>query len=198
MAMQTHTVISTPARHAGGQSRAAVRFFLLATLLCSLATGLCTLLVWLTPPRPEGTHLVFPPAFVASTLLLAAGSYAMQRAVRFVRREKQRDFRRWLKIACGIGVLFIAVQSYSLWWLTPAPRVAGEESTGVVAFVLVLASLHALHFAVATLFVAFVTVRAAENRYDHEYHWGVTFCAWFWHFLGIVWVAILAVIAIVL
>ena len=53
------------------------------------------------------------------------------------------------------------------------------------------ALLHGVHFIVALLFVVFVFLRAFADRYDHEYSWGVTFCAWFWHALGIAWLAIM-------
>ena len=66
----------------------------------------------------------------------------------------------------------------------------------MTAFVLALASLHAMHVIVATLFLSLVTVRTFAERYDHEYYWGVSVVAWFWHGLGIVWLAILAVFAI--
>ena len=51
-------------------------------------------------------------------------------------------------------------------------------------------------FVVATLFLSLVAVRTFADRYDHEYYWGVSVVAWFWHALGIVWLAILAVFAI--
>jgi hypothetical protein len=41
-----------------------------------------------------------------------------------------------------------------------------------------------------------VTLGALADRYDHEYFWGVSLCAWFWHALGIVWVCILIVFVI--
>jgi len=42
----------------------------------------------------------------------------------------------------------------------------------------------------------YVTVQALADRYDHEYYWGVTLCAWFWHALGLVWCVILATMGI--
>jgi len=46
---------------------------------------------------------------------------------------------------------------------------------------------------VALLFLVFIYLRALADRYDHEYSWGVTFCGWFWHGLGIIWITIVAV-----
>jgi heme/copper-type cytochrome/quinol oxidase subunit 3 len=56
--------------------------------------------------------------------------------------------------------------------------------------------LHGMHFVVALLFLCHITVQAMADRYDHEYYWGVTVCAWFWHALGVAWVAILFVMLI--
>ncbi len=58
-----------------------------------------------------------------------------------------------------------------------------------------VAGLHGVHFVIALLFVAWITVNAFADRYDHEYFGSVTFCAWFWHALGIVWMAILTLFA---
>ena len=95
-----------------------------------------------------------------------------------------------------MGSLFLGVQSFGLWTLMPHDRTAQTAQAGVTTFVLMLAALHALHFVVAVLFLSYVTVQALADRYDHEYHWGVTVCAWFWHALGVVWLAILLIFAI--
>jgi len=119
------------------------------------------------------------------------------RAVGAVRREKQRRFRRRLLIALIAGVGFVAVQSYGLWCLFGSqPRTAEAASTGPQAFVFVLTVLHGMHVSIALMFLTFVYLKSLINRYDHEYHWGVTFCGWFWHALGMVWLAIVFVFLI--
>ena len=70
-----------------------------------------------------------------------------------------------------------------------------DAAMGAGAFIFVLAALHGLHFTVALLFLAFVTLRAFADRYDHEYYWGVMVCTFFWHGLAWVWLCILAVFA---
>jgi cytochrome c oxidase subunit 3 len=127
---------------------------------------------------------------------LFAGSLALHRASFWVKRERQGKYRQWLVAAIVLGTLFIGVQTYGLICLFPRDRTELQTSLGVKPFVMVFAALHAMHFFVATLCVAFVAARTIADRYDHEYHWGVTFCAWFWHVLGIAWLAILAIFAI--
>lgn len=193
--MATPTEFLTPDRHAEGHRRAAALFF--ATMLgVVLTSALIAVLMFAVAGQPTGPGRLFPPAFAVSSGLLFAGSLALTRAVRCVRVERQRPFRRWLLTSLLLATLFMGIQTYGLACLLPHDRTASAASTGVTAFVLALASLHGMHFIVATLFLAMVTVRAFAERYDHEYYWGVSACAWFWHALGLVWLAILAVFAI--
>ena len=178
-------------------SRQARRLYVVVACAITLAGGLAGLLIHLTPPGHVGGDSGFPPAFPISTVLLAAGSGWLVRAVQQVRRERQRAFRRSLVLALGAGVLFVGVQSWGLWWLGRQQNPAAAQ-TGANAFVLVFAVLHAIHFTVALLFLAWVTLRALADRYDHEYYWGVSLCGYLWHALGIVWLVILAVLVIAL
>ncbi len=175
-----------------GRIRAARRFFVIAVSVLAgaslVAAGLAGLI-----GRSSSLDLRFPPAFVATTLLLGVGSGLLEQARQAIRREQQPLFRRRLTAALVAAGLFMGVQTYALWTILPAQRSADLATTGVVPFVVMLATLHGLHFLVATLFLSYVAAQASVGRYDHEYHWGVTVCAWFWHVLGIVWLGILAV-----
>jgi heme/copper-type cytochrome/quinol oxidase subunit 3 len=195
--MSVHSFESLSGRHAAGQSRQALLFFLRAVLVCGAAAGV-TFALAAVFGRPVMIEFWFPPAFAVSSVLLLLGSIVLSRAVRSVRHEKQRSFRGWLRMALVTGTLFLGVQGYGLWTLLPAERAADQASLGVTPFVLMLSALHALHLSVAVLFLAFVATRAQADRYDHEYYWGVSICAYFWHALGIAWLFILAIFAIAL
>lgn len=187
-----------PARNADGISRQALQFFALATVTIGIAAILFWFLYRLLGKPHTGEQVLFPPAFAVSSALLLLGSFSLHRAIFFVRIEKQRQFRFWLIVSLVLGSLFMGTQSYALWLIFPNERAYETATLGVSAFVLCLTTLHGLHFGVAVLFVAFTISRAWADRYDHEYNWGVQACAWFWHFLVIVWIAIMAVIAIAL
>lgn len=174
-------------------SRQALQFFGLATI--SLTTAVLLLLLFRQGlgRALNGSESIFVPAFLVSSLLLAIGSYLLHSAVGYVKRERQREFRTRLLWSLGVGTLFMGVQSYALWTLLPLIRPRHVDLANVAGFVALLATLHALHFLVAVLFVILILTRTWGDRYDHEYYWGVRACAWFWHFLGIVWLAILGV-----
>lgn len=178
----------------GSGTRQALHFFAITVVSLTTALGLGWLGSQCWPPSTF-PQAIFPPVFAFSTVMLGLGSLALSQAVQAVRRERQRRFRGWLLGALAFGTLFVAAQLIGLNWLMHRQS-PDEAATGVEPFVAVCASLHALHFFVALLFLAFVLARAEAGRYDHEYYWGVTVCAWFWHMLGIVWLAILGVMAI--
>lgn len=194
--MSTDVRFPVPRRHAAGQSRTAIRFFLMASLAFGAAAAIAGGLAHLLGRPAAQAGFAVPPSFVVSSLLLIVGSVAMTNAVVEVRRERQREFRHWLLVALAAGASFMGVQGYGLWWLLPVQRTTGDASLGATPFILMLAALHALHLSVAVLFLAFVTARAQAERYDHEYYWGVSVCAWFWHALGVAWLFVLLILAI--
>jgi cytochrome c oxidase subunit 3 len=176
------------------QSRFAIQFFLASVGVLALAMLLGRLLIFLLPPTLlRGVQ--FPPVFAVSTVAVLFGSLFLSRALTAVRRERQVEFRRQLLLALSAGGLFVALQMAALNWLLRR-QAPGETQTSATAFVAVMAALHALHFVVAILFLVFVLLKAYSDRYDHEYVWGVLVCAWFWHALSVVWIAVLVVVAI--
>jgi cytochrome c oxidase subunit III len=199
--MDWQTEFETPVSTTLGSyspSQVALRFFAAAALAFSTAGIVALLLIDLHRNFGAGVARAVPPAFLASSLLLFGASTAMGRAVGAVRIERQRSFRRSLVAALALGALFVGVQSYGLSCLLENEQTRASATTTEHAFAFVLTTLHGLHVTVALLFLSFVTVRALGGRYDHEYYWGVTCCAWFWHVLGIVWLGVLAVFAIAL
>lgn len=177
------------------ESGFALRFMFLSLAVYAIAGAMAWGLLRFGGRLLSSPWQVMPPAFGASTGLLAVGSWVLARAVRHVQRERQSPFRRCLLIALAAGTLFVGVQIFGLASLIARQNPA-DVTTGVNAFQIVFVALHALHFALALWFLIFVTLRAFADAYDHEYSWGITVCAWFWHALGIAWCAILAVFVI--
>ncbi|HLJ10499.1 MAG TPA: hypothetical protein VKU82_04885 [Planctomycetaceae bacterium] len=182
-------------RRSPTESRLAIRFIAVAGGVYAAAGGIALALILFLPPSNTPGEVVFPAAFWITSALLAVGSGALQHALWCVRLERQKRFRRSLVVALVAGTLFVGIQTYGLSCLV-RHQVPDEAQTGANAPITVLAALHAMHFALALLFLVWVTLNAWADRYDHEYSWGVAVCAAFWHALGIVWLCILIVFAI--
>ncbi len=175
----------------------ALRYFHVLVLVFVAAGGLGAGLIYLLPAFAAPATFSLPGAFWISSGFLGVSSLMQHRSILAVRLERQRIFRRRLLLALVAGIGFVAVQSYGLWCLLQfQPRTAQAVSTGPEAFVFVLTMLHGMHVTIALMFLTYVFLKSLTYRYDHEYYWGVTFCSWFWHGLGMVWLAILAVFLI--
>jgi cytochrome c oxidase subunit III len=172
------------------RSNLALCFFLLSAVTLAVSIGGAWVMIRISSFVPTGNRFLFPPAFVASTVLLILGSVVLQTASFHVRCERQRLFRRRMFQSLSVGVAFVIFQTQGLWWLLSQKEAAQRIGLRDGAFAFAL--MHGIHFIVALLFVAFVLLQALADRYDHEYSWGVTFCAWFWHALGIIWLVIVA------
>jgi heme/copper-type cytochrome/quinol oxidase subunit 3 len=181
-------------RRPQSESEFALRFFFLSFAVFGAAGALALGLIHFVRYGGMPGRLIMPPAFWITSAALLVGSGVLHRALRSVRTERQAPFRRSLLIALGCGTIFAGVQVYGLWCLLKN-LAAPDAAMGAGAFVFVLAALHGMHFTVALLFLAFVTLRAFADRYDHEYYWGVMVCTFFWHGLAWIWLCILAVFA---
>ncbi len=175
----------------------ALRFFHVLLLVFGAAAGLAAVLIYLLPIFHKPGVISLPGAFWVSTGFLFSSSLLQHWAIQAVRRERQHKFRRDLLLALLAGVGFAAVQSYGLWCLLQTQsRTTLATSTGPEAFAFVLAVLHGMHVSIAMMFLTFVYLKSKSDRYDHEYYWGVTVCAYFWHALGLAWLAIVVVFLI--
>jgi cytochrome c oxidase subunit 3 len=188
--MSTHESESPFSRFLQRRSNVAVGFFVLSVVTLAVSFGGAWLLLRASSVPPMENGFQFPPAFAVSTVLLLLGSVSLQTASYHVRCERQRLFRRRMLQSLIVGIAFVVFQTQGLWSLLPQKRVAEEIRLRDGAFAFAL--MHGVHFIVALLFVAFVFLQGLAGRYDHEYSWGVTFCAWFWHALGIIWLVIVA------
>lgn len=172
------------------RSNLALCFFVLSSLSLTVGVGGAWLLIQLASREGDHSTLFFPPTFGISSALLLAGSFTLQSASWNVRLERQRIFRRRLFQSLVVGTGFVLAQTFGMWCLLGQREAAVTIGLRDGAFAFVL--MHGVHFVVALLFVVFVLLSALADRYDHEYSWGVTFCAWFWHALGIIWLVILS------
>lgn len=170
-------------------------FVLSAAGIYAVVGGAALILIRLLPGASSKGEAFFPPAFWVSTCLLIAVSVALHRGVYFVRLERQKNFRKSLLTGLACGAAFVAIQSYGLSCMI-RHQAPDDVETGSNAFLTMLAALHAMHVTLALMLLIWVTLNAHFDRYDHEYYLGATFCAWFWHGLGIVWMMIMVVFLI--
>ena len=139
----------------------------------------------------EYIPLELPLSFWVSTGLLLFVSVGLHLACSHVRRERQQKFRIWLSITSVAALGFVVLQYFGMHDVLQTHLSRGDGTTKSYGICFTLALVHALHVIGGIGFLGYVVHSAMAGRYDHEKHWTVDNCASYWHFLDVVWLAML-------
>lgn len=143
---------------------------------------------WPPPGTPE-----LPAGLWVSTALLAVLSTLLVVAVRSARASDTSALGRQLTAANALAVAFLAAQTGN-WVAVAAAGELPRESLLLFGFY-VFTVLHALHVLGGIVPLVLVTLRARQGRYVDDPE-PVELVAMYWHFLGVAWLAIFAVLSI--
>ncbi len=146
--------------------------------------------------------LRMPLTFIPSTLLLLGTSVTLHMASRRIANERREPFLKLIRISLVLSVLFIAVQILAMetlleqhFELSKALYPGHNPSFGVNrmnGMCFTFAVIHALHVLGGIGYIIYIDYFGQRGYYDHERHWAVDHCAWYWHFLDIVWLTMIA------
>jgi cytochrome c oxidase subunit 3 len=164
--------------------------------------------------QSEGKWVQFdlPAVFIISTLIIGASSFPMEQALRSAKKGQQDQLLKWLIITLLLGFGFV-VSQYFAWselfgqgiafssrisdikgsyTYVPAGSETMAEAAGVgnvsASFLYAITALHILHLAGGILALFVVLSHAVRKKYTSTEYSGVSLCATYWHFLGILWV----------
>jgi len=138
------------------------------------------------------SNATLPWSFLLSTVCLVLISGLVHWATRSVRRDRFVQTTTLLAASTLSAIVFLGIQVVAMSQMLQETTLKAGNGRGLVGMVVVLAFLHALHVAGGVIALGIVAVRSAMGRYDHERHFAVDFSAQYWHFLDIIWIAMLA------
>lgn len=139
------------------------------------------------------SELSIPVSFWLSTICLVAISIGLQKASWAVAAEDQDRMHLWIDRSGLCAIVFVILQGWGLYSLLDLHMGRAEDGfyrlAGICA---ALSFVHALHIVGGIVFIVWIKVQGLRRCYDHERHWAVDNCAGYWHFLLIIWFAMLA------
>ncbi len=122
------------------------------------------------------------------TAVLVPSSLPLIWAERGIRRDKQWQLRLGLLATLAMGLTFLALQgaeySEGLRHFTFTTNVYGSLFYSITSF-------HGTHVAVGLLMVSWLLAASLHGSFDAHRHERVRIAAIYWHFVDLVWVAIL-------
>lgn len=166
----------------------------LASLTMLFGAALVGFLVIRATTDAWPSDVSLPPFLWVSAGLLIMLSLSMVQALRSIRGGRRSALGRWLVAVLLLGVLFIASQVLSLAWMVSVGSVP-QTSMHSFAFAL-LTTLHGLHVLGGLVATAVILIRNAGGGYCAETHGGVDHLGAYWHYLGIVWLALWLMLAL--
>jgi cytochrome c oxidase subunit 3 len=134
-----------------------------------------------------------PAVIWLNTSILVGSSGALELARMRIRRGETAQFARWLGMAGLLGILFLAGQLLA--WRALVLRGVYLPSNPHAAFFYVLTALHGFHLLGGLVALAWVRRRADRSAYTPRSHAGFTHAAIYWHFMGAVWLFLVAVLS---
>jgi len=140
--------------------------------------------VWRTPDMPA-----LPLGLVACTVLLGGISWSLERALARYRRNDLSGAQMELKMAAVFAVGFLAGQALN--WQQMLVPVTTARTLYPFTFYM-LTGTHALHVLGGLVPLGVVLWRTSRGDYSSSRHQGVMLCAQYWHYLGAVWLVLLA------
>ena len=144
--------------------------------------------IWKTATMPG-----LPLGLIVSTLLLAALSVAMHRALRAVRENGFERLQRSLMLALFLGVAFVMAQALN-WRVMFAATTATDARTLYGFTFYMLTGLHALHVLAGFVPLHVALNKAKRREYSSSNHEGIKLCTQYWDYLGVVWCVLLGVL----
>jgi cytochrome c oxidase subunit 3 len=136
---------------------------------------------------PEGAELETLRTALA-TVVLIASSVTMHKAVQAAETSDRRLSVRWLLVTAALGTIFLANQAIEY---AELPFSISSHAYGSMFYL--LTGFHGLHVIGGVGFML-ATIGAIAGRSKAPSGPTVTVCAYYWHFVDAVWVAMFATI----
>ncbi|GIV08306.1 MAG: hypothetical protein KatS3mg020_0808 [Fimbriimonadales bacterium] len=159
--------------------------------LTTMFGALAVLYLLRTPVRGEFAFQM-PKLTWISTAILMLSSIPYQMALNAAREGKTRAVWRGMMLTLMLGVLFLALQGGS--WSEIARQLQGAPAHFFSAMFYVISALHGLHLLGGLVFVGVLLYHAQVQQIVNAQY--VELGAIYWHFLGVLWVALFGVMLI--
>jgi cytochrome c oxidase subunit 3 len=136
------------------------------------------------PWPPEGFHPEIEIALILLGILLTS-SLTMEYALRRIRRGDRTGLVRGLGVTLVLGVLFLIGQLYDY-------SILGfGVSSGIYGTVFyTLTGFHGAHVFGGVVAIAVMWFRGLGGQFSARHHAAIEGISWYWHFVDIVWVAL--------
>ncbi|EHQ43106.1 MULTISPECIES: cytochrome c oxidase subunit 3 [Myroides] len=140
--------------------------------------------------RPDWlADFVLPMDFTISTVAIVISSVTMHLALKATKEGNVKSGTIYLISTLILGLLFVFLQFKGFGQvISEGYFFTGSESTITTSFLYVIVIVHIAHLFGGMISLLVVIYNHFKQKYNAEQYVGIQLCAWFWHFLDILWV----------
>jgi cytochrome c oxidase subunit 3 len=149
--------------------------------------------VW--PPGPSPDHTSFRGTFdpwhlpLLNTLILLTSGTTVTWAHHALLHNDRKGLINGLWLTILLGATFTCVQAYEY---SHAAFTYSGHIYGATFFM--ATGFHGAHVLIGTTFLIVCLIRSYKGHFTPTHHLGFEFCAWYWHFVDVVWLFLFACI----
>lgn len=147
------------------------------------------------PDSPEliakAIRLTVPWGVLGSSGILVGISASLQRGLSEFRRERSESSLSLLRVAVALSLLFLGAQGLNAVELMSLPSTTARHSLFLFAFNLLI-GLHAAHVVGGVIYLIYCLKRLQKNDPSGDFAQRLKFCVQYWHYLGLVWIPLVA------
>ena len=168
-------------------------WFLLLVVLMTFGGLISAYVVIATNAAAEWNPFDLPVQVWVSTVLILAGSVTYTIAQSALNAENQPKAKIWFLVTTVFGGMFIASQLLA--WFALVQRGVYVQSNPYAGFFYILTAVHAAHVIGGIVALGFIVLRTWEETSSVEEmtkrQQVSNAVAWYWHFMGALWIILL-------
>lgn len=174
-----------------------ITWFLLLVVLMTFGGLMAAYVVVATNGQAEWQPFNLPAQLWISTIILALSSVCLQIAKSAIDHGRQPKAKNWLIATTAFGGAFISSQMLS--WLILVSRGLYMSGNPYAGFFYILTIVHAVHVLGGIVALGAIQIRAwhpTSNPEELKHRQNLArSVAYYWHFLGLLWLALLGLLA---
>lgn len=130
-----------------------------------------------------------PNSFLYSTIVIFISSITFHLAFKAIKANQRNKTTTYLVSTLILGLLFVFLQFKGFNEVVSMGYFfTGSESTITTSFLYVIVIVHVAHLAGGLLSLLYVIYNHFKQKYNSQQYLGIELCAWFWHFLDLLWI----------
>lgn len=138
------------------------------------------------PAHPESTRAII------NTIVLLVSSGTIWLALHSIQKGSKNGLAFWLIITVLLGISFLGI---TVWEWLHEDFLPWSHAYGSIFFT--LTGFHALHVFLGVMFMIFLFIRTARNRFSERDYVPVEAGSYYWHFVDFIWLIVFTTLFIV-